>query len=291
MEKTNIIKSYYLLTKPGIIYGNAITVIAGFFLAAKGHPNFFLLLITLLGISFVIASACVLNNYIDRTIDEKMQRTKNRALVKKIIPVRNAIVYGSFLGFLGFFLLVFYTNFLTAFVAFIGFFFYVVMYSIWKRRSIYGTIVGSVSGAVPPVVGYCAVINQFDIGALLLFLLLVFWQMPHFYAIAIFRADDYAAASIPVLPIKKGILTTKKHIVAYILAFLLTAISLTFFGYTSFLYLIVALGLSTTWFWFGVNGFKKTDNKRWARKMFGMSLLVLTLLSLMITIDGFLPKI
>ena len=204
-----MIKAYYLLAKPGIIYGNALTAIGGYFLAAKGIFDLSLFLSMLFGLSFVIGSACVFNNIMDQGIDSKMARTKKRALVTKTIPEFHAVVYGSILGILGFLLLLCNTNVLTALIAFIGFIFYVIVYGIFKRKSVHGTVIGSISGAVPPVVGYCAVTNNLDLGAFLLFIILVIWQMPHFYAIAIFRRDDYVAASIPVLPIKKGLFQTK----------------------------------------------------------------------------------
>lgn len=282
-----MIKQYYLLIKPGIIFGNGIPAIAGFFLASKGQINLILFFVMLVGLSLVIASACVINNYIDRNIDKKMVRTKNRALAANTIPVISAILSAVILGIAGFSLLFFYTNLLTAFLAFIGFFFYVVMYSIWKRKSSFGTVVGSISGAIPPVVGYCAVTNNFDIGALLLFLILVFWQMPHFYAIAIFRSDDYAAAGIPVLPVEKDLQTTQVHMLLYILAFLVATVGLYIFGLTGFIYLVIALVLGLYWLFIGTKGFTVSNTHKWARKMFGISLLVLTILCAVITIDSF----
>lgn len=239
----------------------------------------------LFGISFVIASACVFNNYIDRDIDDKMERTKNRALVKHLISGRNALVYAIFLGLIGVLFLGLYTNLLTLFLALTGFFFYVVMYGIWKRRSIYGTLVGSISGAVPPVVGYCAVSNRFDLGAVILFLILVFWQMPHFYAIAIFRLKDYAAASIPVLPVKKGILVTKIHMLFYIVAFIFATGMLPFLGFTGYRYLVVVTLLGLGWIGMAIKGFRTGNNKVWARKMFVFSLVIIVLLCLMISVD------
>lgn len=280
-----MIKAYYRLTKPGIIYGNAITALAGFFLASKGHVDFFLLLSMIIGLSLVIASACVFNNYIDRSIDEKMARTKNRALVKKLIPARNALIYAMILGIVGFSLLAVFTTLLATAVAFVGFFFYVVLYSIGKRRSVHGTIVGSVSGAVPPVVGYCAVSNQLDTGAIILFFILVFWQMPHFYAIAIARMKDYAQATIPVLPVKKGILATKIQMLLYIVGLLFVCILLTVFGYTGYIYLAVAIVLNLIWLIIAIQGFQASDNLKWARKMFLFSLIFITILSLMISVD------
>jgi len=282
-------KRYYYLTKPGIIYGNSLSVIAGFFLASKGlfHPLLFLA--TLVGIGLVMASGCVFNNYIDRDIDEKMERTKKRALVTNKISVKNALIFGTVLGIVGFGLLLYFTNVLTAFVAFIGFFFYVIVYTFSKRTTVHSTLLGSISGAVPPVVGYVAVTNHFDIGALLLFLVLVTWQMPHFYAISIFRYADYAAAAIPVLSVKKGMKETKIQMLLYILAFLFVCILFTVFRLTGYLSLIAMLLLGIWWLLLSVKGFKATDEKKWARKLFGASLLVLLVLCLVLSVDVYLP--
>lgn len=284
-----MIKAYYFLTKPGIVYSNALTAIAGFFLAADGVIDIWLLLSMLFGISFVIASACVFNNYLDRHIDTKMSRTKKRALVTKVIPEIHAIIFATILGFVGFFLLVCYTNFLTAFIAFIGFIFYVIVYGIAKRKTIHGTLVGSVSGAVPPVVGYCAVTNNFDLGAFLLFLILVVWQMPHFYAIAIFRTEDYDAACLPVLPVKKGIIHTKIQMLIYAIIFIFCAVALTFFHYTGYVYLFGMLVVGIIWIGIAVKGFKTQNTILWARKMFLFSLIIIIVFSALLIGNAWLP--
>lgn len=280
-----MIKTYYMLTKPGIILGNAITTAAGFALASKGHINYWLFLATLVGLSFVIASAGVFNNYIDRAMDAKMSRTKDRALAKGLISSRHAIFFATFLGLIGITTLNVFTNFLTVCVALSGFFIYLVLYAFWKYRSFYGTLIGSLSGAVPPVVGYCAVSNRFDIGAILLFMILVLWQMPHFFAIAMYRFEDYKAASIPVLPLKKGMHTTKIHMLFYIVAFTLTALMLTMSGYTGNVYFAVACLLGVAWLGLCLNGFKIKNETRWARAMFRFSLVVIMVLSVTMTID------
>lgn len=282
-----MIKTYYYLTKPGIIYGNTIAAAAGFFLASQGKINFLLLLETLVGLGLIIGSACVFNNFMDRDIDSKMERTKKRALAAGTIPTKNALIYGVILGLVGTILLSF-TNYLTIAVALFGGFFYLVMYGIYKRRSIHGTVVGSISGAVPPVVGYVAVTNNIDTAAILLFLILVLWQMPHFYAIAIFRMKDYQAAGIPVLPIVKGVTHTKIQMLVYIAALILVAPLLTFFGYTGNLYLVVMLIITCIWLYKGIKGFKTTDNVLWARKLFKFSLLVLLTFCVMVSLTSFL---
>lgn len=280
-----MIKTYMFLTKPGIIMGNAITTAAGFALASRGQFDFSLFLVTLVGLCFVIASAGVFNNYIDRAMDAKMARTKDRALVTGMITSRNAIIFATVLGLMGFGILSSYTNLLTVFVALIGFFVYLVLYAFYKYRSFYGTIVGSVAGAIPPVVGYCAVSNHFDTGALLIFMILVLWQMPHFFAIAIYRLEDYRAASIPVLPVEKGMYITKIHMLLYIVAFTGTALLLTVFGYTGSAYFVVAALLGLAWLGLCINGFRIKNEVQWAHKMFVFSLVVIMLLCVTISVD------
>ncbi len=277
--------NYYLLTKPGIVLGNLITVAAGFFLASKGTFHLKLFLAALAGLGFIMASACVFNNYIDRGVDKKMKRTQKRALASGQISEKSAILFGTALGIIGFGILYFYTNLLTVGVAAIGFFVYVVLYSMWKCRTVYGTAIGSIAGAVPPVVGYCAVTNRFDIGALVLFVMLVLWQMPHFFAIALMHFEDYKRAGIPVLPITKGIFRTKVHMVLYIFGFIIAAILLTFFGYTGNFYLVVAATIGLAWLGLSLKGFASENDKLWGRHMFRLSLVLITAISVVIPFD------
>lgn len=274
-----------MLTKPGIIIGNLVTTAAGFALASKGHFDIWLFMITMLGLGLVIASAGVFNNYIDRAMDAKMERTKDRPLVTGAISNSNALIFATLLGFAGMYVLFQFTNLLTVFVALLGFFVYLVLYAFLKYHSFYGTIVGSIAGAVPPVVGYCAVSNHFDMGAFILFIILVLWQMPHFFAIAMYRYQDYAAASIPVLPITKGLYITKIHMVLYIIAFTITTLALTVLGYTGDIYFIVAGLLGLTWLGLCMSGFNITNEILWARKMFVYSLVVIMTLCLTMSLD------
>jgi protoheme IX farnesyltransferase len=248
-----------------------------------------LLLAFIIGTSLVIACGCVINNYIDREIDRNMARTKRRALVTGQIQPLPAIIYGTMLGLIGFWLLFTYTNNLTAWLGATGLFFYLVMYGFWKRRSHLGTVVGSVSGAIPIAAGYTAVTNRFDRAALLLFLTMVFWQMPHFYAIAMYRFKDYEKAGLPVLPVKKGLKRTKIEILAYVAAFTISATLLTAFGYTGYIFLVVILLIGLTWFVKGLRGFQAADDKKWGRRMFLFSLIVLLTLSAGLSVGALLP--
>lgn len=283
------IGAYYKLTKPGIVRGNAITALGGFFLAARGHINLTVLLAMVTGLSLIIASGCVWNNYLDRNIDKKMKRTQKRALVTGAISVRSALIFGTILGLLGTYLLIHFTTMLTAAIALFGFVAYVIIYGIGKRKTVHGTAIGSISGSIPPVVGYVAVTNQLDLGALLLFLVLVCWQMPHFYAIAIMRMKDYAKAGIPVLPVKRGVYATKVQIVLYIIVFILACMALTFCGYTGYTYTLVMGLVGLFWLDRSIRGFRVDNDRKWAGKVFGFSLLALLVFSVMISVNSLLP--
>ncbi len=277
--------NYALITKPGIILGNLVTVAAGFLLASKGVFHVGLFFATLLGLGLIMASACVFNNYIDRNLDQKMQRTKNRALAIGAVNPLNALLFATTLVLLGILVLFAYTNPLTVFIAIIGFLVYVLLYSLWKSRTIYGTAIGSVAGAVPPVVGYCAVSNTFDAGACIFFAMLVLWQMPHFFAIAIFRFDDYTAANIPVLPIVKGMYITKIRMTFYIMAFIAACLMLTLFNYTGYLYFITVVIFGLIWLALCLKGFSSTNDQLWGRRMFQFSLILITAICFIIPFD------
>lgn len=272
------------VTKPGIIFGNAVTLCGGYFLGAQNHPHLWVFLTTLVGMSLVIASGCVLNNLIDRDIDCLMERTKERVLVKGLISAPIAGVYASILAVLGLLLLYFFANPLTAFIALFGLFFYVVVYSLYLKRSRFGTEVGAVAGAMPPVVGFCAATNTFNLGALSLFLILFFWQMPHSYSIAIYRLRDYAVADIPVLPLRKNIKATKLSMFIYVLIFMLMTMLPCLLGYTGKVYLLIALCLGLVWLLLAGRGFLVKDDRRWARRMFGLSILNIMLLSISLSL-------
>lgn len=284
-----LIKAYYRLAKPGIIYGNAIAAIAGFLLASVNGFDLLLFIATIMGISLVMASACVFNNYTDRYIDAKMSRTKKRALVTGEISPLAALIYAVVLGIIGFSMLAIWTNWLTVLVGIIGMFDYVVLYAYAKRTSVHGTLVGTISGASPPVAAYVAVTGKFDAVALLIFLVMLFWQMAHFYAIAIFRAKDYKAAGIPVLPVIKGVKTTKVQIIIYIVAFIVASLLLPLFGYGGYVYTVVMLILGAIWLRVSILQFTAADEVKWAKRVFKFSLIVLLSFCLVVSLANILP--
>jgi protoheme IX farnesyltransferase len=292
MHKTDsksVVGEYYQLAKPGIVYGNLLNTTAGFLLASRLHIPLLRLLMTLAGTALVIACACVINNYIDRGIDVKMERTKRRSLVTGSINGAQAFIYAITLGVIGFALLVRFTNWLTVAIGVLAVIFYVVLYGITKRRTEYGTLVGSIAGAAPIVAGYTAFSNRLDGGALGVFLILTFWQMPHFYAIAVYRVSDYRAAGLPVLSVKKGAQVTKVHMLVYIVGFMLACVLLSALGYTGYSFLIVMTVISCVWLYRGIRGFRAPDTTKWARQMFGFSLIVILMLAIMLSVGARLP--
>ncbi len=282
--RSKMIKSYIQLAKPGIIFGNAVTCMAGFFLASKGDVSLALLFWTLVGLSCIVGSGCVWNNYIDRAIDQKMVRTRHRALAAGTISLQKALRYGFVLGVLGVLILFLVANVLALALAAAGFFIYVVLYSFTKYHTSLCTEIGSIAGAIPPLVGYTAVSQSLDLGAWLLFLVVVLWQMPHFYAIAMYRIDEYRLAEIPVLPIVKGVDAAKTRMLVYVIAFCVTVPCLTFLGYASHAFLAVMSILSTSWLILAIRGFTAENNRLWARQMFIYSLVIIMAFSFMIIV-------
>lgn len=283
-----MLKKYYDLAKPGIVYGNSIAVIGGFFLASKGHINIWLFVSALVGSALVMGSGCVFNNFLDRTIDKRMARTKKRALVSGSISGPAALTYGAVLGVIGLALLLWQTNILTMLIGVAGLFFYVVVYGFAKRRTTHSTLVGSISGALPPVAGYCAVSGRLDLGALLLFLVLAFWQMPHFYAIATYRRDEYAAAKLPILTVVKGVKRAKIEMLLYIVGFIIASVLLWASGYAGVVYLVAVSLVGLYWLWLAVKGFQASNDDKWARGLFGFSLIVLLVFCFAISLNAWL---
>lgn len=279
-----MIKTYARLTKPGIIAGNLVTTVGGFFLASKGHVDFFLLCMTLTGLGLIIAAGCVWNNYIDRFLDGKMERTKHRPLAQGDVSLQSAQVFASSLAALGTLLLSLFLPWGAVFAALAGLFIYVIPYSLSKSSKSYATLVGSIAGAVPIVVGYTAV-SSWDIGAFLLLMSMVLWQMPHFFAIALYRIKDYAAAGVPVLPLVKGVKATQVQMFLYTFGFLALTPFFTWMGYTGGCYLLLMGIVSLAWVILAFQGFKAADPAVWAKKMFFFSLVIIMVQAALLSID------
>jgi len=273
---------------------NALTAAAGFLLASGWlgyfHAGLFLALFA--GSTLVIASACVINNYLDRDIDGKMERTKTRATVTGKVGRNGALTFCIVLGLLGLLILSVWVNWLTVIIIAFGFVDYVWLYgALSKRRSVHGTLVGSVSGAIPILAGYTAVVDKLDAGAVLLFASLFFWQLPEFYSISIYRKREYAAAGIPVISVVKGVRQTKFQIFVYTLLFVFSSVLLGVIGYAGVFYRLIMLALGLYWLWLagiGVRTAPKGDDA-WARRMFHFSMIIILAYCVMLAVGPLLP--
>ncbi len=278
--ETSVLKDFLALIKVGIVNSNAITTFTGLWLALhfsemRFFANLDIVFLTLIGSSLIIAGSCSLNNYIDRDIDPLMERTKGRPTVTgRVQPAKVAILGFSFIAIGS--VLLFMTTVTAGIIGLIGVFSYVVLYSMWsKRLYVSNTIVGSISGAVPPLIGWAAVDANLSIMAWVLFLIMFIWQPPHFYALAMRRAEEYRAASIPMLPVVKGFDRTKKSIMLWITALLPLPFLLFDLGIP---FLILATALNIGWLFLGVYARKFKDDIKWAKLMFVYSLQYLTIL-------------
>jgi heme o synthase len=277
---TTVWKDFFALIKIGIVNSNMITTFTGVWLALyfsnKGFlKNLDVVFFTLIGSALIMAGSCAINNYIDRDIDHLMERTKTRPTVTgKVNPNKVAIMGIAFILIGMIFLL--FTTFTAAVIGLIGVFTYVVVYSMWsKRQHVSNTIVGSVSGAVPPLIGWAAVDPNLDVMAWMLFLMMFAWQPPHFYALAMRRVEEYRTAGIPMLPVVKGFEKTKRHI--YLWIFVL--IPLPFFMIELGIpFLTLATVLNLGWIITGIYAKKFDDDMKWAKIMFIYSLQYLTIM-------------
>jgi protoheme IX farnesyltransferase len=279
--------AYYEIMKPGIVKGNVMMTVAGFLFAAQGNIDITKLIWVSLGVSLVIAGACVANNVLDINIDKIMNRTKTRPLITGAISVRKAVIFSVILGLLGLSILIGFTNMTVFLLGILAWLNYVIVYGYVKRRSTYGTAVGGVSGALPPVAGYVALSGNLDTSVLWIFITMIVWQMPHFYAIGIFRLSDYRSAKIPIYPVVKDVSLAKLHILLYVVAFGAISPMLGFVGKASKVFGISMFIISLGWLYLSVRDYKTSDYSAWAKKVFVGSLVSLVSFAVLLSVDSF----
>lgn len=273
-------KDFLTIAKLGIVMSNLITTFAGFFLALKYNNHLFsdkigALVLCILGAALVIAGGCCLNNYIDRDIDQLMERTIERPTVTGRISANQVLWVGISLSAIGTVMLAM-TTLTAAVMGLIGLFVYVVVYTMWlKRTHSINTVVGGISGAVPPLIGWAAVDANLHWVTWILFLIMFLWQPPHFLALAMKRCEDYRKAGIPMLPVVSGFALTKRQMIWYVAALLPVSLYLFEFG---IVYLILAAVLGTGWLILALSGLKTKDDMKWARMMFVYSLNYMTIM-------------
>ncbi|MFC5469945.1 heme o synthase [Cohnella suwonensis] len=284
-----MLKDLVALTKPRIIRLNLIAAFGGYWVASKWDWDRIAswdLLWMLIGSALTMASSCVFNNYLDRELDMKMARTRDRALPQNRMTPGFVLGYGIVLGIAGLAILFLLLNPLSGWLGLLGMFVYVVIYTMWlKRSSTWSTSIGGISGAMPPVIGYCAVSNDVDMGAWILFALLFLWQPAHFWSLAIRRKEEYRAAGFPLLPVVKGVTRTKWQMLPYILLLIPASVLMYTYDYVGIYFLILSVGIAVVWFAHAVTGLKAKDDERWAKADFMISINYLMVMFLAMILD------
>jgi len=287
VKQPNLMHDYFVLCKPKVVLVMLITAWVGMHLASNTFVPWNLFVFGTLGIALAGGSAAVINHLVDRHIDAKMTRTEKRPLACKRISVPKAFLFSVILGISGLVLLILFVNLTTALLTFATLLGYAVFYTLFlKRRTPQNIVIGGAAGAMPPLLGWAAVTNEIDACAWILVLIIFTWTPPHFWALAIYRCEDYQKANIPMLPITHGIHFTKLCIVLYTL--LLFGITLLPYAIqmSGILYLIAAIILGSL-FLFKVIVLYRTNSNPMAFKTFSFSILYLLLLFIALLIDHY----
>lgn len=283
---STLISDLKSLFKAPVLIANVLPVFTGFWLALYfsnasfiDHLDVFLL--SILGSTLVMAGALIINNWYDVDIDTIMDRTKNRPTVTGNISLKVVLIMGIVLSIIGFILLLF-TTIESTLYAFVGWFTYVILYTMWsKRRYTLNTVIGSISGAVTPLIGWTAIEPGFQLVPIILFLILFIFQMPHTFAIAMKKCDEYKAAKVAMLPVVHGFEMTKRQTVVYIACLLPLPFYLAPLGTT---FMVIATLLNIGWLVVSASGFFTKNDMKWARVNFLYSVNYITILFLMMVI-------
>ena len=238
------IVGYIALTKPRIIELLLITTVPPMFVAAGAVPGAWLMIATVVGGTFAAGGANAINMFIDRDIDQLMERTKSRPLVTGVISPKNALIFALTLEVIAFIWLWQFVNFLSAVLAISATLFYVFIYSLWlKRTSSLNIVIGGAAGAVPVLVGWAAVTNSLNWSPLILFLIIFFWTPPHSWALMIKYRDDYSNASVPMLPSVESLSAVADRIILYTIVQIALTIVFAFVADMGVFYLVSAIVL------------------------------------------------
>lgn len=274
------------ICKPRIALLVLVTTFTGMWLAGNGVVAFDLIFFTLLGTGLASAASGAFNNYIDREVDKYMARTRTRALPSSRLHPQQALWLGVMLSLWSFAILFYLVNPLTAVLAAGTTFFYVVIYTKWlKRSSPLCTEVGGVAGALPPVIGWAAVTNEIGWPALVMFLIMFIWQPPHFWALALLRAEEYRAAKLPMLPVISGIRATKIRMLIYTVALIPASLAMYWLQLVGLTYLVLAAVLGIAYLILTIDFARKPITHQSTKKLFGFSILYLLGLFTLIFID------
>ena len=288
LEKVTLLRSYYELCKPNVVYMMLICAFVGMLLAEESVSSFGYLFVSLTGIACCAASAAAVNQVIDRNTDASMTRTDQRPLPQGELSPTHASVFALIIGILGALILYLYVNTLTMILTLASLVGYAFIYTVYlKRATPQNIVIGGLAGAAPPLLGWSSISNTIDPYALLLVLIIFVWTPPHFWALAIYRKDEYAKESIPMLPVTHGVTFTKLQIVLYTIILFIVSMLPYVVLMSGEIYLFSALILSTIFLYYSINLYFSNDEQD-AMKTFQFSIYYIFLIFLALLIDHFL---
>ncbi len=280
------LRAYVALTKPRIIELLLVTTVPAMVMAAHGIPRLDLVWWTMLGGSLAAGSANAINCYLDRDIDQLMARTRRRPLPAHEVEPERAVVFGIALGVIAFAELTLFVNLLSAFLALLAIAFYVVVYTmLLKRTTPQNIVIGGAAGALPPVIGWAAVTGHVGWTAVLLFVLVFTWTPPHFWALSLRLARDYAAAGVPMLPVVRGIRETTRQIALYTVGLVAISLVLAVVGRLGMVYLVAAVALGAVFLYQALALWREGTTAR-AMSLYKYSISYLGLLFLALAVDA-----
>ncbi|MDC6466567.1 heme o synthase [Methylophilaceae bacterium] len=281
------IKNFLTLCKLRVNSLIVFTAVIGMFLSTPGMVPWDILFSGIIGIGFVAAAAAAFNCLIEESIDTKMARTRARPLGTGKISQQETLVLASILCLVGLSVLFFFVNFLTMWLTLITFFAYAAIYTVFlKPATPMNIVIGGASGAMPPVLGWAAVNNQLSPEAWILFLIIFCWTPPHFWALALYRREEYAKVGIPMLPVTHGEKFTLLHIILYTI--ILTIVTLMPFsvGMSGLIYLFFATILNAIFLYYVVVLYRNYSDKL-SKKVFNYSILYLSLIFAAFLVDHY----
>jgi len=281
------LNSFYQLMKPRVMSLVIFTCVVGL-IAAPAQVDFITSALSLSAVALGAGAAGALNMWYEADLDSLMKRTCLRPIPTGKVSKNQALIFGLVTSFVSVIALYYFSNFLSAVMLAITILFYVVIYTMWlKKLTAQNIVIGGAAGAFPPIIGWTIATGNITLEPILYFLIIFFWTPSHFWALSIYKTEDYSNANIPMLPVVAGIKTTKINIFVY--GLILFAISLTpyFFGYLGFLYFFTSLVLGIYYVYLCYKLFKETvDENKFAKKIFIYSILYLFLIFIAILIDG-----
>ncbi len=275
-----MVADYVALTKPRIIVLLVITAYCAMVVAGGKMPSVGLTLVTIIGLAMSTGGAHAVNMWYDRDIDQLMERTKARPVAAGRMAPINALVYGIVLEVVSFIGLGLFANWIAAFASLAGYLFYVFIYTVWlKRRTPQNIVIGGAAGAFPPLVGWAAVTGQVGVAAWLMFLIVFLWTPPHFWALALYKQDDYKRAGVPMMPVVRGERATKSQSVMYSVLLLVASLLLYTTHVVDLVYLVAAIILGVSFIGYNVYCWReRAPEVTWAKRTFKFSLLYMMLI-------------